>query len=46
MLLAIEILHVSELIRVMSDKATLMDIESSRRVGRFAHYMVGKSAAA
>ncbi len=29
----------------MSDKANLLDIEKNRKVGRFAHYMVGKSAA-
>lgn len=29
----------------MSDKANLLDIAVSRRVGRFVHYMVAESAA-
>jgi hypothetical protein len=28
----------------MSDNAILLDMMESRMVGRFAHYMVGKSA--
>ena len=29
----------------MSDKASLLDIDETRRVGRFLQYLVGKSAA-
>ena len=32
-------------ISIVSDKATLLDISASRRVGRFPHYLVGKGAA-